>query len=120
VNSIAPVLFVVVLYAARVTPAYIVGRRLGLRNAWVAFVPLFGVWIVLLESVGQSGWAALAVLIPTLGSLVLLIWVALAAPPRHGRSRWWSLAFILPGLNFVAYWLYALTLERRDEFAFAS
>lgn len=113
-------LFAVVVYLALVTPAYLIGRRLGLRNPWVAFVPLFGAWIVLLESVGQSGWAALAVLIPTIGPLVLVIWIAVAAPPRHGRSRWWTLPFIIPGVNVLAYWFYALTLQPRGQLAFAS
>jgi bacteriorhodopsin len=119
-NSVAPVLALVAVYLALVTPVYVIGRRLGVRKSWVAFVPIFGVWIVLLESVGQSGWAALAVLIPTLGVLALLLWIAVAAPPRHGRSRLWTLAFIVPGLNFLAYWAYALTLERRGHLAFAS
>jgi hypothetical protein len=119
-DSIGPIFLLVVLYLALVIPAYIVGRRLDLRNPWVAFVPLFGVWIVLLESVGQSGLAALAVLIPPIGPLVLLIWIAVAAPPRHERSRLWTLAFIIPGVNFLAYWFYALTLQSRGQLASAS
>lgn len=39
---------------------------------------------------------------------------AVAIPAYHGRSRAWTLALIVPGLNIVAYWVYAFTLERDD------
>ena len=92
-------------------PAYVVAKRRDLKNPKVAFVPVVGVWIVLLEATGKSGWNALIVLIPTIGALVLWIWTARQIPVHHGRSRWWTLAFLIPGLNLIAYWAYAFTLE---------
>jgi hypothetical protein len=35
-------------------------------------------------------------------------------PAHHGRSRWWTLGFITPGVNVIAYWFYAFTLPRND------
>ena len=66
---------IVVAIAACVpgVPAYVIARRSGLRNPWVGFIPLLGLWIVLCEATGQSGWLALFVFLPYLGALVLSI-----------------------------------------------
>lgn len=112
------VLLIVAAFCLVVTPVFVIGRRRGLRNPWAAFVPLLGVWIVLCESMGRSGWFSLLVFIPTVGPLALLVWTAVRVPPHHGRSRWWTLAFIVPGLNLIGYWFYAFTLPRNEP-AFA-
>ena len=96
------------------TPAFVIGRRRGLQNPWAAFIPFVGIWIVLFESIGRSGWFALLVFIPTAGPLALLIWTAVQVPAHHGRSRWWTLGMIVPGVNVIAYWFYAFTLPRND------
>ena len=93
------------------TPAYVVAQRRHMPHAWVAFVPLFGFWIIICESAGQSGWAAVAMIIPLIG-MVVLIWMAVAVPPAHERSRLWTLALIVPGLHLIGYWIYAFTLDR--------
>ena len=114
--SLLLVLLAVVLVVA--FPVFVIGQRRGVQNSWAAFVPLLGVWIVLCESIGRSGWFSLLVFIPTVGPLVLLIWTAVELPAQHGRSRWWTLPLILPVVNLVAYWFYAFTLPRREP-AFA-
>jgi hypothetical protein len=93
------------------TPAYVIAKRREMKNPWVAFVPILGFWIVICESAGQSGWAAAAMIIPMIG-LVVLIWMAVAVPPAHERSRLWTLALIVPGLHIIGYWIYAFTLNR--------
>jgi len=114
----ATILVLLVLFSIATIPVFIIGRRRGQKNPWAAFIPLLGVWIVLFESIGRSGWFALLVFVPYLGPLALLIWIAVQIPARHGRSRWWTVPLIVPLLNVVAYWFYALTLQRRTE-AFA-
>ena len=96
------------------TPAFVIARRRGMKNPWVAFVPLFGIWIILCESMGRSGWLALLVLVPTFGGLILILWTAIEIPAHHGRSRAWTLALIIPFANIVGYWVYAFTLKRDD------
>lgn len=110
------VIVVVLLIAALVpgVPAFVIAQRRGLSNPWVAFVPLVGLWIVLCESTGQSGWFAVLALIPMVG-LLISIWMAFAVPVAHGRSRWWIVALLVPGLNLAGYWLYALTMSRQIE-----
>jgi uncharacterized membrane protein YhaH (DUF805 family) len=102
------------------TPFYILGRRRGLDHPWVAVLPLFGIAIVLFESIGKSGWLALLVFVPTVGPLLVFVWTAVEIPSHHGRSRWWTAALIVPIVNVIGYWFYALTLPReQDELAFA-
>jgi len=110
----------VALYVALVFPVYLIGRRRGLKNPWAAFIPFLGVWIVLFESMGRSGWCSLIAFVPNLGAFVLWVWAAVGVPSHHGRSRWWTLALMVPGVNLVGYWWYALTLPRHPaEFAAA-
>ena len=35
-------------------------------------------------------------------------------PRENGRDRWWTLALLVPGVNIMAYWIYAFTLKERD------
>jgi Family of unknown function (DUF5684) len=101
-----------VVYCALVFPVYVIGRRRGLKNPWAAFIPLLGPWIVLFEAIGRSGWFSLLAFIPNVGALILLIWTAVELPSKHDRTRWWTLPFVLPGVNLIAYWFYAFTLPR--------
>ena len=45
-------------------PGYVLAKRRGLRDPIVAFVPLVGLWIVLFESIGRSGWLGLLAFVP--------------------------------------------------------
>jgi hypothetical protein len=94
---------------------YVVAQRRGGRHPWMAFIPLFGLWIVVAESVGRSGWLALLELVPSIGILIVSISMAIAVPKGHGRSRRWTAALIVPVLNFLGYWAYALTLARPTQ-----
>ena len=93
-------------------PGYVIAQRRGIGNPWMAFIPMLGLWIVVFESLGRSGLLALLMLFQPI-ALVFMIWTAIEVPPRHGRSRWWTAALFIPGLNLIAYWVYAFTLPRQ-------
>jgi hypothetical protein len=100
-------------------PAYVLAQRRGIKNArLVAFFPIFGFWIIIFESIGRSSAFALLVLIPYAGEILLSAWSAIEVPSRHGRSRWWIAALIVPGVNLIAYWAYAFTLPKQVTPAF--
>ena len=84
----------------------------GLQNPIVAFVPIFGLWIVLFESIGRSGFFALIGLVPSVGWLILPVWTGIEIPAHHGRTRWWTAILALPLLCLVGYWAYAFTLPK--------
>ena len=91
-------------------PAFIVGQRRGVESPGLAFVPFVGPILVILWSIGRSGWLCLILFVP-LANIVFEIWVAFVVPQTHGRSGWWTLWFIIPLVNIVAFYWYAFTLE---------
>ena len=93
-------------------PGYVLAKRRGLRNPIVAFVPLVGLWIVLFESMGRSGWLGMLAFVPYVGWFVLPIWTGIELPAHHGRTRWWTAILAIPLLNLVGYWVYAFTLPK--------
>jgi hypothetical protein len=111
-SAVAPdeiVLLVLVLVVLPI-PAFVVGRRRRVKSPGIAFVPYVGAWIVILRSIGRSGWLAVLAVIP-LVSWIFGIWAAFTVPSEHERTRWWALPFLIPGVNLVAFWVYAITLE---------
>lgn len=106
------ILFFGTLLAIVGVPGYVLAKRRGLRNPIVAFVPFVGLWIVLFESIGRSGWLALLGFIPYLGWLLVPVWTGIELPAHHGRSRWWTAVLAVPFLNLVGYWVYAFTLPK--------
>jgi hypothetical protein len=93
-------------------PGYVIAQRRGQGKPWIAFLPMFGLWIVLFESMGRSGLWALIGLVPYAGLLVS-IWTGIEVPVKHGRSRWWTAALAVPVLNLIGYWVYAFTLPKQ-------
>jgi uncharacterized membrane protein YhaH (DUF805 family) len=88
-------------------PVFILGQRRRVDNAGVAFVPFIGPTIVMLWSIGRSGWLSLLAIVP-LVNIVFSIWLLVTMPHEHGRTRWWALALIVPLIGML--W-YALTLD---------
>ena len=106
----APVL-VGLVFGIVCVPPYLVAKRTGVAHPGIAFIPWVGAWIVLFETIRKSGWLGLLVLVPYVGILIVSIWTAIEVPQRHGRSQWWTAALIVPVVNIVGYWAYALTLD---------
>jgi hypothetical protein len=92
-------------------PGYVLAKRRGLRNPAVAFVPIVGLWIILFESIGRSGWLGLLACVPYVG-LVVPVWTGIELPAHHGRTRWWTAILAIPVLNLAGYWAYAFTLPK--------
>jgi len=102
---------VVLIYVLVAVPAYVIGQRRGVQDAWVAFVPLFGTTIVLLWSIERSGWLCLLGVVP-LVNLVFSVWLLFSIPAHHGRTLWWGAAFFVP---LVGFYSYAFTLDERPS-----
>jgi hypothetical protein len=100
------VLVLVVVLAG--VPSYVIGQRRGVSDAWVAFIPFVGPTIVLLWSIGRSGWMVLLGVIP-LVNLVFGIWLLFSVPSNHGRSLLWGLLVPLIGM-----YTYAFTLDTSE------
>jgi hypothetical protein len=91
-------------------PAFVIGSRLGVVHPGEAFIPFVGPYIVLLHSIKRSGWLCILALIPFV-SLFFFLWLIFVIPGDHGRTRWWTLFFLIPLVNVIAYYVYAFTLD---------
>jgi hypothetical protein len=109
-TEVVLLLALVVYWVAPAVPAFVIGRRRGLTHAWVAFIPIVGPTIVILRSINHSGWLCILGLISPI-SLVFYIWLVFVVPRDHGRNRWWTLPFLIPLVNLVAFFFYAFTLN---------
>jgi uncharacterized protein DUF5684 len=109
-STIGVLVFWVVAVAVIGIPAYVVGERRRVESPWLAFVPLVGPYIVILRSIGRSGWLSLLMLIPLI-DIVFGIWLAFTVPAAHRRETAWGIAFIIPLVDLVAFYVYAFTLE---------
>jgi hypothetical protein len=110
-TEVAYFVFLLVIFPV---PAFIVAVRRGVSYPGLAFIPFVGPWIVIFRSIGTSSWLAIGVVIP-LGNLIIAIWAAFTVPVRHGMSRWWTLPFLIPFVNYVAFWAYAVTLPEQPR-----
>ena len=106
------VLILIVVLAS--VPAYVIGQRRGVSDAWVAFIPFGGPTIVLLWSIGRSGWLVLLGLVP-LANFMFGIWLLFAVPRNHGRSLLWGLGLLVPLGAYVYAWTLA-TAHRTHGF----
>lgn len=113
------VVYLVFLLVIFPVPAFIVAIRRGVSYPGLAFIPFVGAWIVIFRSIGTSAWLAIGVVIP-LANLTIAIWAAFTVPVRHGMSRWWTLPFLIPFVNYVAFWAYAVTLPQQPTSAEAT
>jgi hypothetical protein len=91
-------------------PFYVVGSRVGVVHPGEAFIPFVGPYIAILHSIKRSGWLCLLGLLP-LVSFVFVLWLVFVVPTEHRRTQWWSLPFLIPGVNLIAYYAYAFTLD---------
>jgi uncharacterized membrane protein YhaH (DUF805 family) len=110
------IVIVIVGYALISYPAYVIGQRRNVENAWVAWIPVLGPTIVMLWSIERPAWLVILGIIP-LVNLVFSIWLLVTMPHEHGRTRWWALGLLIPVIGM--FW-YAFTLpERRTATATA-
>jgi uncharacterized membrane protein YhaH (DUF805 family) len=109
-HTIGVLLYIAIGIIVPGIPAFVVGQRRGVEAPGLAFVPVVGPVLVILWSIGRSGWLCLLGLVP-LVNLVFDIWLIIVVPRTHGRSGWWTLAFIIPVVNLFAFYWYAFTLE---------
>jgi hypothetical protein len=105
------IVLILALFAAVYTPAFLVARQSGVSHAWVAYIPLVGMWVTILRAAKLSPWLVLVVWIPLVGIFIALA-VAWHLPKDHERSQWWFVVNLIPVIGWYAY---ALTLKREGR-----
>jgi len=98
----AALIVVGLMFAILGVPSYVIGRRRGVSDAWVAFIPIAGPTMVLLWSIDEPGWMMILGFVP-LVNIAFGFWLLFAMPSRHDRSLWWGVACMVPLVGMYAY-----------------
>jgi hypothetical protein len=69
------------------------------QAGWKSIIPIYST-VVQLRIVGQSGWLALLLLLPWLGSLIILIIVGIGLAKSFGRGGGFAVGLILLSVVF--------------------
>lgn len=100
-DELLPGLIAVALYAFFSYTLMVIGGKLNVPNAWLAWIPIANIW-VMCRAAGKPGWWVILFFIP-LVNLIFGIWVIFAIPPRLNKSRWLGLLVFLPVLGALLY-----------------
>lgn len=68
---------------------YLIAKKLGEENAWLAFVPLFS-FILILRMAGMSGWWILGLFVPILNIYVIVKALHNGISLRTGHDAGWT------------------------------
>jgi hypothetical protein len=74
-----------------------IAQKLGVENAWLAWIPIINLWI-LVQCAGKEWWWILLLFIPLVNIVVqVIIWMAIAE--RRGKPSWIGILIIVPLAN---------------------
>jgi|WetSurMetagenome_2_1015567.scaffolds.fasta_scaffold09075_3 hypothetical protein len=76
-----------------------IAQKLGVENAWLAWIPIINIWI-LIQCAGKEWWWILLFLIPIANIVAaIVIWMAIAE--RRGKPSWLGILMIVPIANLI-------------------
>lgn len=99
------ILFFVALYAYVAFAWMTIGKKLGYKKSWLAWIPIANFAMML--QLGRFNWAwVFLILIPFVGWIALFVLIIIATWrifERRGYPGWFSLSMIIPQVGFVLY-----------------
>jgi hypothetical protein len=76
-----------------------IAKKLNVENAWLAWIPIVNLWIVV-QCAGKEWWWIILMFIPIVGYVVnILLWMAMCE--RRGKASGVGLLMILPPLGYL-------------------
>jgi len=76
-----------------------IASRTGTENAWMAWVPILNLWLMV--QIGEKeAWWIILFFIPVL-NLVAAIVVTMAIAERVDKPSWWGILIIVPVVNLI-------------------
>ncbi len=76
-----------------------IAQKLGVENAWLAWIPIVNIW-VLVQCAGKEWWWILLMFIPIANIVAaIVIWMAIAE--RRGKPSWLGILMIVPIANLI-------------------
>lgn len=97
-NLITVILFIA-FYAYISYSLQVIGKKLGVENAWLAWIPVANLYVLCLAA-GKPAWWMILCLVPFVNMVVsVMLWVAITK--RLGKSPWLLLLFLVPLVNMA-------------------
>ncbi len=100
-------LFALLSYVITAWLLYRIGKKLGYKDSWLAWVPIGNVYMMVdLSKENTMPWF-LAILITSLipfiniASVVMLVIVWADIAERCGKERWWGILLLIPIVNWI-------------------
>jgi hypothetical protein len=98
----------IALYLVQTVPIYMIARKCGQQNAWMAFVPLANLWL-LCDMAEMETWFLIIWLVPYV-NVVFLAFVWWRIAENTNKPGWVGLLMLVPLVNLAAAW-YIATAE---------
>lgn len=85
-----------------------IANKLGTENAWMAWVPLLNLYL-LVRMADKPGWWFILFLVPLVNFIVgIYVWMLISE--RRGRPQWWGIVIgLVPIVNLVLIIMLAYT-----------
>lgn len=76
-----------------------IAQKLGVENAWLAWIPIVNLWIIV-QCAGKEWWWILLLFIPIISIVfAIILWMAIAE--RRGKPSWLGILMIVPIANLI-------------------
>lgn len=99
-------IFCIALYLIETVPIYMIARKCGRQNAWLAFVPIANLWL-LCDMAEMEAWFLLILLVPYVNIVFLgFVWWRIAE--NTNKPGWVGLLMLLPLVNLAVGWYIAM------------
>lgn len=80
----------------------VIANKTGTENAWMAWVPIVNI-ILMLQIAEKPTWWIILAIIPCLNLIfiVLNIFIWMAIAEKRGKPSWWGVLMIVPFVNLI-------------------
>ncbi len=79
----------------------VIGQKLDVPAAWLAWVPVASIW-VFVKAADKPWWWILLLLVPLVNIIIVFV-LLFSIPPRLGKSALWGLVIFFPVLGALIY-----------------
>jgi len=91
--------FVVLVYCYMAFSLQTIGKKLGAKDTWMAWIPIVNIYFMCLLA-GKPGWWLVLFLIPLVNIVInIIVWMAIAE--NRGKPSWIGILIIVPVVNIA-------------------
>ncbi len=103
-------IFLIVFYIYASVCLYLIAKKTGVSNPWLAWIPLANLW-VMVTAAGKEWWWILLMFVPLVGvAVVVYLWMCITE--NVGKDKWLGLLIMVPIVNMV--WMGILAFSKQE------